>query len=129
MEMKLSYMKYTNFEIRSQTEWLQFYYQKIHSWMKISLYHHVDLHLKFNLCVRIAKCQMLMIMKPYDSWLKRIINGRIWMLGSKLVVVNIIWGLNCFIKNVNVIVIIIIIAPLFCFWIVCPMQGCDDISP
>jgi hypothetical protein len=26
--MKLSYMKYTNFEIRSQTKWLQFYYQK-----------------------------------------------------------------------------------------------------
>jgi hypothetical protein len=31
-------------------------------------------------------------------------------------------------KNVGVIVIIIIIAPFFHFWNVCPMQGCDDIS-
>jgi hypothetical protein len=28
MDMKLSYMKYTNFKIRSQIRWLQFYYQK-----------------------------------------------------------------------------------------------------
>ncbi len=40
--------------------------------------------------------------------------------------VTIIWGFNCLIKNVNVI---IIIAPLFHLWKVCPMQGWDDISP
>jgi hypothetical protein len=28
MEMKFFYMKYANFEIGSQTKWLQFYYQK-----------------------------------------------------------------------------------------------------
>jgi len=43
-----------------------------------------------------------------------ITNGRIWMLGSRLMVVIIIWGLNCLIKNVNVIVIIIV-APILCF--------------
>ncbi len=26
--MKLFYLKYTNFKIRSQTKWLQFYYQR-----------------------------------------------------------------------------------------------------
>ncbi len=44
-------------------------------------------------------------------------------------VVTIIWGLNCLIKNVIFIVIIIIVAPLLCFWNVYPMQGCDDILP
>jgi len=28
MEMKLFYIKYTNFQIGSQTKWLEFYYQK-----------------------------------------------------------------------------------------------------
>jgi len=58
MEMKLSYMKYTNFQIGSQSKWLQFYYQKIYSWKKICLSNHVDLHIKLNLCV--SKCQMPM---------------------------------------------------------------------
>ncbi len=57
------------------------------------------------------------------------INGKISILGLKLLVVTIIWGLNCLIVNVNIIVIIIIIAPLLRLWSVYPMQGCDDISP
>jgi hypothetical protein len=31
------------------------------------------------------------------------------------------------IRNVDVIVIIIIVTPFLCFLSVCPMQGCDDI--
>jgi hypothetical protein len=60
MEMKLSYMKYTNFQIGSQSRWLQFFYQKKYSWKKIGLGNHVDLYIKLNLCVSIAKCQMPM---------------------------------------------------------------------
>jgi len=76
-----------------------------------------------------AKC--LWLWTPYDSWPKRMTNGRIWMLGLRLTVATIIWGLNCFIKNVDVIVIIIIIIIIVArhlhFWNVCPTQGCDDI--
>ncbi len=43
------------------------------------------------------------------------INGRIWMLGLRLMVVTIIWGFDYLIRNVSVIVIIIIVAPPFHF--------------
>jgi hypothetical protein len=43
------------------------------------------------------------------------IDGRIWMLGLKFMVVIVIWGFDYFIKNVNVIVIIVIVAPFFRF--------------
>ncbi len=70
---------------------------------------------------------MIMIM-TCGLWPRWMINGKIWMLGLRFMVVIISWGLNCFIRNVSVIVIIIIIVPFLHFWNVCPTQGCDDIS-
>jgi hypothetical protein len=73
LEFKVSNLNYrneivlyekTNFEIGPQIKWLHFYYQKKYSWKKIGLCHNVNLHTKFNLYVKIAKCQMPMIVTP-----------------------------------------------------------------
>ncbi len=79
--------------------------------------------------MKLQNAKFLWLWSPCDSSLRKMTNGRIWMLGSKLMVVTIIWGLNCFIKSVSVIVIIVIVAPFLCFWSVYLTQSCDDISP
>jgi hypothetical protein len=79
----LSYMKYTNFQIGSSIKSLQFYYHNIYIWKKICLDRHVDLQIKFNLCLNIPKNQMLKFLVPlnnlrlwnlYDLWFGRMIN-------------------------------------------------------
>ncbi len=85
--------------------------KQIYNWKKICLCHHEDLHIMFNLCVKNTKCLMPIIVKPLYSWPRTMTNGRIWMLGSRLMVVTIILGFNCLMRTIGVIVIIIIVAP------------------
>lgn len=55
---------------------------------------------------------------------------RNFILGLRFMVVAIIWvSIASLVRKVDVIVVVIIIAPLFRFWSFCFMQSCDDISP
>jgi hypothetical protein len=64
MEIKLSNKKYTNFQTCSKVDGYNFITKNIYNWKNICLSHHMDLHIKLNLHVSIAKCQMPMIEKP-----------------------------------------------------------------
>ncbi len=86
VEMKLSYMKYTNFQIGSQSRWLLFYYQKIYSWKKICLGNHVDLHIKLNLYVNIAKCQMPL--ELMHEWVDQFATQPMSLFTQKLEITN-----------------------------------------
>jgi hypothetical protein len=70
------------------------------------------------------------LQNPCDSWFERMFNYKNCILRLRFMVVVIIWvSIASLIRKVDVIVVIIIIVPLLCFWNFCFTQSYDDISP
>jgi hypothetical protein len=78
-----------------------------------------------GLCVSIAKRQMLICLwSPFDLWLRKMINGKIWILGPRLIVVTSFKASSRMLMSLSSSSSL---CPSFCFWSVYPKQGCDDI--